>query len=115
MRWAAQPCLHELVRGVEGILRPGDRLAELPRGAAGHVAGRAHPLRERRAAGGDVGEERARDHVVGVALGGEGELRAVADGSETARAALGVDDAQQRGAPVGGGEGRGDVVAMGAG
>jgi hypothetical protein len=62
-----------------------------------------------------MGEERARDHVVGVALGGEGQLRALAHSGQTARAALGADDAQQRGAAVGWREGRGHVVAVRAG
>ena len=59
-----------------------------------------------------MGEERARDHVVGVALRGEGQLRALADRGQTARAALDADGAQQRGTAVRWGEGRGDVVAM---
>jgi hypothetical protein len=115
VRRAVQPRLDELGRGVQRVLRPGDGLAERPCAAVAHVAGGEHALGQRRAAGGDVGEERARDHVVGVTLSGEGELRALADRGQTARAALGADDAQQRGAAVRWGEGRGDIVAVKAG
>jgi hypothetical protein len=114
VRRAVQPRLDELGGGVQRVLRPGDGLAERPCAAVADVAGGEHPLGQRRAARGDVGEERARDHVVGVALRGEGELRALADRGQTARAALGADDAQQRGAAVRWGEGRGDIVAVGA-
>jgi hypothetical protein len=113
VRRAVQPRADELRGGVQRVLRPRDRLAERPGAAVVDVAGGEHALGERRAARGDVGEERARDHVVGVALGGECELRALADRGQTARAALGADDAQQRGAPVRWRERRGDVVALG--
>jgi hypothetical protein len=115
VRRAVQPRLDELTRGVQRLLRPRDGLAQRPGPAVAGVAGGDHALGERRAARGDVREEGARDHVVGMTLRGDGQLRALPDRGQTARAALGADDAQQRSATVRWRESRGDVVAMRAG
>jgi hypothetical protein len=100
VRRAGQPRAHEARGGVERLLGPGDRLAELPVAPAAHVASRAHAFAERRAAGRDVGEEAPGHHVGRVALRGARELLALGDGGQAALRALGVDRAQQRGADV---------------
>jgi hypothetical protein len=97
---AGQPGAHQRVRRVERLLGPGDRLAELPVAPALDVAGGVDAVAERRAAGRDVLEEAPRDHVVGVALGRARELSVLPDGGETARRALRVDGAEQRGAAI---------------
>jgi hypothetical protein len=108
---AGQPRAHQAVGRVERLLGPGDRLAELPVAPAGDVAGGVDTIAERRAAGRDVLEEPSRDHVVGVALGRARELRALADGGQTARRALDVDGADQRGAAIRCGQ-RGDEITV---
>ena len=97
---AVEPGGHEARWAVERDLRPGERFAEAPVAAAAQVAGRTHAIAQRRAAGRDVGEELAGDHVGGVPLGGSGELGVLADDRQAARRTLGVDDAEQRGTPV---------------
>jgi hypothetical protein len=100
VRRAGEPRAHEGRGGVERLLGPGDRLAELPVAPAAHVAGRTHAIAERRAAGRDVGEEAPRDHVGRVALRGLGELLALRDGRQAASRACAVDRAEQRGARI---------------
>ena len=80
MARAGQPGAHQAVGGVEWLLGPGDRLAELPVALALDVAGGVDAIAERRAAGRDVLEEPPRDHVVGVALRRARELSVLADG-----------------------------------
>ena len=100
MLGAGQPGADQRVGRVERLLRPGDRLAELPVALARDVAGGVDAVAEGRAAGRDVLEEAPRDHVVGVALGRARELSALADGHETARSALRVDSAEQGGTAI---------------
>ena len=100
MPGAGQPRAHEAVGRVERLLGPRDRLAELPVVTGRDVAGRLDPIAERRAAGRDMAEEAPHDHVVGVALRRARELSALADHGQTARRALGVDAAEQRGAAI---------------
>jgi hypothetical protein len=112
---AGQPGAHEAVGRVERLLGPGDRLAELPIALARDVAGGVDAIAERRAAGRDVLEEAPRDHVVGVALRRARELSALADDGKTARRALGVDDAEQRGTAIRRRQSGDEITAMGAG
>ena len=112
---AGQPGAHQAVGRVERLLGPGDRLAELPVALARDVAGGVDTIAERGAAGRDVLEEAPRDHVVGVALGRARELPALADDGKTARRALGVDDAEQRGTAIRRRQSGDEVTAMGAG
>ena len=112
MARAGQPGAHEALGRVERLLGPGDRLAELPVALALDVSGGADAIAERRAAGRDVLEEPPRDHVVGVALGGARELSALAHQGQTARRALGVDGAEQRGAAIRWRERGDEVTAM---
>jgi hypothetical protein len=100
VRRAGEPGAHEARGGVERLLGPGDRLAELPVAAPAHVPGRGDAIAEGRAARRDVPEEVARDHVGGVALCGLAELLALLDGDQPARRALVVDGAQERCARV---------------
>jgi DNA helicase II / ATP-dependent DNA helicase PcrA len=108
---AGEPGAHEARGRVERLLGPRDGLAELPVAPALDVAGGDDAVAEGRAAGGDVLEEVARDHVVGVALRGARELRALLHEGQIARRALRVDGAEQRGTAIGGREG-GDEVAI---
>jgi hypothetical protein len=109
---ARQPRGHEAAGRVQRLLGPGDRLAQLPVAAVGDVARRGHAIAEGRAAGRDVAEELADDHVVGVALRRFGELSALAHEGKTARRALRVDGAEQRGTAIGGRERGDEVTAM---
>jgi hypothetical protein len=109
---AGQPRADQAVGRVEGLLGPGDRLAELPVALALDVAGGVDAIAERRAAGRDVLEEAPRDHVVGVALGRARELSVLTDGGKAAGQALGVDGAQQRGAAVRYGQRGDEITAM---
>ena len=104
MAGAGQPRAHEAVGRVERLLGPGDRLAELPVAAALDVAGGLDAVAERRAAGRDVLEEAPRDHVVGVALRGARELRALAGRPGRPRAARSASMAQSSAARRSGGE-----------
>lgn len=97
---AVEPGAHQARRAVEGDLCPGERLAEAPGAAAAKVAGCADAVAQRRAAGGDVGEELASDHVGGMLLGRPRELRVLAHDREAAGGALRVDDAEERGTAV---------------
>jgi hypothetical protein len=112
---AGQPGAHQAVGRVERLLGPGDRLAELPVALTLDVPGGVDAIAERGAAGGDVLEEAPRDHVVGVALRRARELSALADGGKTARRALGVDDAEQRGTAIRRRQSGDEITAMGAG
>jgi hypothetical protein len=112
---AGQPGAHQAVGRVERLLGPRDRLAELPVALTFDVAGGVDPIAERGAARRDVLEEAPRDHVVGVALRRARELSALADGGKTARRALGVDDAEQRGTAIRRRQNGDEITAMGAG
>jgi hypothetical protein len=112
VRRAGQPRADEARGGVERLLGPGDRLAELPVAAAAHVARRADALAERRAAGRHVREEAPGHHVHRVALRGPRELLALRDGRKAALRALGVDRAEERDARVLQGEGRREIACV---
>jgi hypothetical protein len=75
MRRAVEPRAHQPSGAVERLLGPPDRLAEVPVGSAGRVAGGLHAVAERGAAWRDVSQVPTGDHVVG----GEGELSVLAD------------------------------------
>ena len=115
MARAGQPGAHQAVGRVERLLGPGDRLAELPVALALDVARGVDAIAKGRAAGRDVLEEAPRDHVVGVALRRARELSVLADGGKTARRALGVDDAEQRGTAIRRRQSGDEVTAMRAG
>ena len=115
MARAGQPRPHQAVGRVERLLGPGDRLAELPVALALDVAGGVDAIAERRAAGRDVLEEPPRDHVVGVALCRARELSVLGDGGKTARRALRVDCAEQRGTAVWRRQRGDEITAMEAG
>lgn len=115
MRCAVEPGAHQPCCGVGRLLRPGDRLAELPLGATARVAGERDALAERDTFGRGVREVAPDHHVVGVALGGEGELGVLADQPQPARPALRADHAQQRGTAIGIGERGGEIVGVRAG
>jgi hypothetical protein len=112
MRRAGEPRAHEVGGGVERLLGPGDRLAEGPVGSPVHVAGDIDTLAQGRPVRRDVGEVPAHDHVVGVALGGDGELGVLANDGQPVRCALSADRAHQGGTAIGVGQRRGDVVAV---
>ena len=79
--------------------RPRDRLADRPGARAVEPARPPHAARGRAAAGGDVVEEAAPDHVGGVRLGGLPQAAGGPVGPQPAPAPLAVDDADQ-GAPA---------------
>jgi hypothetical protein len=112
MRRAGEPGLHEPGGGVQRLLRPPDRLAEAPVGPPLHVAGDLDAVAYGESVRRDVREVPAGDHVVGVALGGDGELGVLTHDGQAARSALGADRAQQGGAAIGDGQRRTDVVGM---
>jgi hypothetical protein len=114
MRRTGKPRGYEVGGAVQRVLGPADRLAELPVGPPGHIARDRHPVAQRQAVGRDVVEVPPDDHVVGVALRGDGELSALADRRQPACDALGTDHAQHGGATFDGGKRRGRVPGVSA-